>query len=639
MHIPSCLSPLLNRLRRPSHEPAPRGQVVVIFAVSLFVLLFFVGLAVDAGAVYVTYGQLKRAVDSAAVAAANDFKRGTEGMTMVERVALMSEASEEVLALHNVDMTTVDLDVFVCDLNGDGIRDTDLQTSAPQFYQRCPDTENMEAPRKLVWLAAQQQAPLYFLHLLGFNSITLRTNSIAEAAPVDLVIVIDVSESMASDTIGTLDPSYPDIAGYYDPDRTTADASHPVGCNVDNSCHPLYEAKEAAKALIATLYEGYDQVGLVTFDSIGVTHSIPNMLGTNVALSDDLDAASNAVDTILLHDDPPYNYLWPYWISSRIGNTPMFNPANPEDRDGDGADADPNLPPCYINPFHPMCCTLDSDRWDENVKFNYLGYGGFPCDDDFKFDAVDWDGDGSYSENDNVVGSAWITKNTRDPDGAGPQTAFAVPSLLSTCTGCGIRTASNILKQNGRPGAVWVIVFLSDGIVNLSDTPSTSGNIPVQYPNGFCTGPLGQSFWTTACIDYDFPDRYCIDDTATTCPSGTTWDGSVPNLSYSVLDYALDMTDEAALTHSTNLNEPPGNDLAIYSIGVGGGIGLGAGTVGEDLLRYMAAVGDDGDRTTDPCQLTPHREDCGQYYYAASGLDLLPIFEDIATRIYTRIAE
>ena len=39
------------------------GQILVIFGISLVVLLLFVGLALDAGSVYVTYGQLKRAVD------------------------------------------------------------------------------------------------------------------------------------------------------------------------------------------------------------------------------------------------------------------------------------------------------------------------------------------------------------------------------------------------------------------------------------------------------------------------------------------------------------------------------------------------------------------------------------------------
>ena len=85
--------------------------------------------------------------------------------------------------------------------------------------------------------------------------------------------------------------------------------------------------------------------------------------------------------------------------------------------------------------------------------------------------------------------------------------------------------------------------------------------------------------------------------------------------------------------------QTPGNDIAIYTIGLGaaGDAIPGKGAIGEILLRYMAAVGDDGDRTTDPCKTTANKQSCGQYYYAPSGEDLLPIFEDIATRIYTRI--
>ena len=60
-------------------------------------------------------------------------------------------------------------------------------------------------------------------------------------------------------------------------------------------------------------------------------------------------------------------------------------------------------------------------------------------------------------------------------------------------------------------------------------------------------------------------------------------------------DYALDVIDEAALTKSDWSKEPRGNDIAIYSVG------MGAAASGADLLRYMAAVGDDGDRTTDSC--------------------------------------
>ena len=94
------------------------------------------------------------------------------------------------------------------------------------------------------------------------------------------------------------------------------------------------------------------------------------------------------------------------------------------------------------------------------------------------------------------------------------------------------------------------------------------------------------------------------------------------------------MVDSASLTHSTNTNEPNGNDIAIYSIGlnVDGGIA-------EQFLRYVAAVGDDGDRTTDPCSSAAANTSCGQYYFAPSGAHLRTIFEDIANRIYTRISQ
>jgi len=169
-----------------------KGQILVIFVITLLVLLFFIGLALDAGSVYVTYGGLKRAVDSASIAAANEFKNNPN-------LTLMKAAAEETFNLMNVDFA--DIDVLLCDADKDGYRDADLP---PIFSGRCPDTnpfdDTAEKPRKLVYVEAQQKAPLYFLSLMGFNSVNLHTNSIAEAAPLDIVIVLDTSESMASDT-------------------------------------------------------------------------------------------------------------------------------------------------------------------------------------------------------------------------------------------------------------------------------------------------------------------------------------------------------------------------------------------------------------------------------------------------------
>ena len=165
-----------------------RGQVLVIFAVSLLALLFFVGLAIDAGVAYVSYGQLKRAVNSASVAAANNFKRGAEYEEMVA-------STLEVIKLHNIDTSpsVLKLKVDICDRDNNNVTDPDLATKNPRFYAICPDTSK-ETARKLVWVEAQQRTPFYFLSILGFNGISLSTNATAEAAAVDLVLVIDTSE-------------------------------------------------------------------------------------------------------------------------------------------------------------------------------------------------------------------------------------------------------------------------------------------------------------------------------------------------------------------------------------------------------------------------------------------------------------
>ena len=95
---------------------------------------------------------------------------------------------------------------------------------------------------------ATLKAPLYFLSLLGFNDVPLQAHSTAEAAPIDLVIVIDSSESMADHTPGYTTP--------FDP----------TACNAANNCDPFFRAKDAANSLIDTLFEGYDQVAVVGYD-------------------------------------------------------------------------------------------------------------------------------------------------------------------------------------------------------------------------------------------------------------------------------------------------------------------------------------------------------------------------------------
>ena len=102
-------------------------------------------------------------------------------------------------------------------------------------------------------------------------------------------------------------------------------------------------------------------------------------------------------------------------------------------------------------------------------------------------------------------------------------------------------------------------------------------------------------------------------------------------------DYAYDMVDEAALLVSSNENEPLGQNIIMYAVG------LGAASSGEAILRYMANVGDEGSRGNDACDPdqgtpTPPETNCGNYYYAPSGAYLNQIFESIANRIFTKIS-
>jgi hypothetical protein len=601
--------------------------VIVIFAVTLLSLLFFAGLAIDAGSLYVTYSQLRRSIDAAAVAAANDYK--AEGVGGSVNRGRMTKAALEVLKLHDLNTASMDMKLYMC---GDA--------DAPaEFAAQCPNIAAGETQRKLVWINATLKAPLYFLTLLGFSDVPLQSHAIAEAAPIDLVIVIDTSESMANATPGYASPF------------------NPSACNTANNCQPMAKAKQAAKGLIDTLYDGYDRVAVVGFD-VGVKALVDIQMRT-------LADAKTEVDNLKVHDDPPYNSLVSKWFAVHKSGVELlgFNPVYPEDRDGDGADNDePSMTKAGV-PCTLQAPVMESERWDPTINTFGLDEGGTPCDDNNYLDSYHWfddpNGDGHYTiQEDNQLTKQKLFDTQYRPDGSHecdistdpptcdkPTWMYMTPN--STCTGCGIRAGAQVLKRDGRSNAVWVMVLLSDGLVNLSDTPASNSAIPSAFPLGYCTGGIASYSWGNDCLDInkhaDLSPRHCLDNPATTCPPGSTSELLHPE-NYTVYDYALDMIDYASLQKSTNPAEQAGSgsDISIYSIGLGaaGDTPPGAsGPIGEYLLRYAANVGDDGERTPDPCASVASKLSCGQYYYAPSGNELSQIFNDISTRIYSRLTQ
>jgi len=527
--------------------PRERGQALVITAVAFMAMLAFAGLVTDAGTLYLNFTRLKRGLDAAAVAAANQIRDSS--LPAAQRKALIQESAREMLLLNDVS-DIYSLETYVCDDAG----------IPAQFASICPGPG--EIKRKLAWIQATQNSPVYFLGLFGVDTVPITTHSIGEAASLDVVIVIDTSESMASET----DIAPADGVSDYTPDY---DATN---CNATNTCQPLRDAKEAAKAMIDKFFDGYDRIAVVSYDVKATVHD-PD-LATSDVLEADHTAVKNTIDAIQLFDGPaPADIL-------AFGD-PRYGEVNP----------------------------------------------------------MDVNGNGTYFETNDI--------------------------LNSTCTGCGIRVAGDILKAQGRVDSVWIIVFLSDGTTNISDLPDASdlnNPVPAGYVNGYCGGSIGHRLWTNEpftsyswCTDLDVTTRNCgpYHANAGECPAGSTWVGnSTPP--YDTEDYAMDMIDRVALVYplypSDSAEPKAGDEIAIYAVGLGQAADPNLNYDGEELLRYMANIGDDNFRNpvpdnptdaypADPCDGVAHQTSCGQYYYAPSGAYLTQIFEKVAGSIFTRITQ
>ena len=210
----------------------------------------------------------------------------------------------------------------------------------------------------------------------------------------------------------------------------------------------------------------------------------------------------------------------------------------------------------------------------------------------------------------------------------------------STNTADGLKAAGN---QFGIPPireeAVWIVILLSDGGANAATDTSSPAN-------WICPGSPGAVNWVEPfCRDPIAGNRHPVGDAA-----------------YDPDDAARDFGDWVGCLDA---NSPPppaphpgscaalapgyGQGAVIFTIGLGDRVtnnttcdaGVWGASCepdfGEKLLRYIAAVGDDGNPLTDPCSAAAVGADCGNYYYSPTGAGLLEVFEAIASRIFTRI--
>ncbi len=532
-----------------------RGQALVLLAAAFIGVAAFVGLTIDAGILFSNVGHLRRATDAAALAAANQFR---EGRTPLE----LSNMSFEYLELNGLSPSGVVAQI--CDLSTPG--------SLYDDPSLCPGGTNpptgSDTPRKYVQVEANLLVNFAFLPIIGFHSTIIRANSISEAASVDLVLAIDVSESMSIDLCydgedndgdGTIDecsvttgPGTEGGDGTFDDDgdlciaETLATAPSLRLAN-PNTCHPFEEVRDAAHRLVSRMYFPYDRISIVTFGRLGSvsleltdTDSLPAVCNPYTGPTKEADCANDVLDEIQVEPSPAGN-------------------------------------PALCEGSTPRGCM------STNIGDGLLYSGGRFCIDD------------------------------------GPPPADA---------GNGVCDRGEMREE-----AVWIVILLTDGAANAAAT----ANPPTSWDDWICPANT-----------YSGPGEpvppFCRDDDAGTRHASGDADYDADDYARDQADFVGCHGDDFPLPGCATVDPDGGMGAVIFTIGLGSLVtdnpdDISEPRAGEFFLRYAAAAGDDGNPATDPCNPDPGKgKSCGNYYFSPTGAGLIKVFEDIASRIFTRIS-
>lgn len=200
------------------------GAVIVLVAVAMVVTLGMVGLVTDVGVAVVNKARLDRAVDAAVLKGAGAMRQGT------------AEARDQAMAMARANGVTP----------GDG---TSLNVSF--------GTNSLG--EATVTMTATRMVGTHFMRVLGIDELDVGSSATAAVPPVDLVMVLDQSGSLAS-------------ANAWD------------------------DLQAAAKQFVGNFDETMDQLGLVSFQIRG-TNRFSLSDGFRSPIEDAIDGMSSAGDT------------------------------------------------------------------------------------------------------------------------------------------------------------------------------------------------------------------------------------------------------------------------------------------------------------------------------------------------------
>jgi Flp pilus assembly protein TadG len=151
-----------------------RGQIGVLFIMSVIILIIFVGLSIDLGLAYVTKTTLGKAVDAAALTAMKNVSQGTGGYTC-NITSAAGLAGDEAF---NINYKSV----------------PNLSTTPTPSVCFSLDANN----NTLVTVTATATINTYFIRILGaaYNTLSVSATATAQRNPMVMSLVLDASYSM-----------------------------------------------------------------------------------------------------------------------------------------------------------------------------------------------------------------------------------------------------------------------------------------------------------------------------------------------------------------------------------------------------------------------------------------------------------
>lgn len=631
------------------------GQALVIIALAFVGIAAFIGLAIDLGILISQQAHLRRAVDSAAIAAATQWREGQTFQTM-------SEFAGQFVAMNQLPRARVAVQRCVPG------NTTQVEQYTPTLTTTVMVSDtigmcNSVIPRKQIRVIGEMDVQFTFLGIIGFRQTTITADAVGEAASVDLVLVIGTGETMGQATAPRRSDGFNvNLGPNFDPrpggnPGCNANAGPEAAKNPENGdnppkCRPLWDAKQAAKKLLETLYPGFDRVAVVGYDFLPRAYiPLTTTLGQRATATTNSTGVYAAIDSLELKNDvwPPggtdYGMFNPFNINCRSGS--FGSNRNCTDATMRANPAQSHLSNCVGCGLRVAANLLKSTGRPEALWVIILVSDGFTNVTDIP-DAQA----GRSSATVESMGADFNFPNGYCPGQVG-QNAGQMGSRLFTRPVC----LQGNMDING------------NGVIDSGTVISPA--LPTRFGINWATIPLNEANTWNPSV------RFCGPYHArqAECPPGAIFVGSnavtttavisppvgvVTPYYYNALDYARDMADLAALTvncvgdRATNCNGggwPPngqrynqneplrGSPIVMYTVGLGPAVINVPDESGEKLLRYIAQVGDDGDRasTNEPCRGAPSTTSCGNYYFAPDPQALTPIFESIAERIYTRL--